>query len=154
MENINSVDEEETAGSESFKNSGNIEVSGKQKCSEQDARSSNMGNTYLEMVGFHEVQDNDEILPENQRRENRIQGDDFPNLQELTWEEIQNRRDKEEDDDFDENIDKVVRDGDLSPRQIKLLESGAKRSKSSQHTVPLQVKTRSSKERSSEDSFQ
>ncbi|KAG5596548.1 hypothetical protein H5410_037780 [Solanum commersonii] len=130
VESINRVDEEKTAGSESFKNSGNIEVSGKQKCSEQDARSSNMGNTCLEMVEFHEVQDNDEVLPENQRRENRIQEDDFPDLQELTLEESKKRRDKEEDNNFNENIDKVVRDGDLSPRQIKLLESEAKRSKS------------------------
>ncbi|KAH0669079.1 hypothetical protein KY289_023572 [Solanum tuberosum] len=84
VEDINMVDEEETVGSENFKNSGNIEVSGKQKCSEQDARSSNMENTCLEMVEFHEVQDNDEVLPENQRRENQIQGDKFPDLLELT----------------------------------------------------------------------
>lgn len=45
------------------------------------------------------------------------------------------------------NIQNIVREGDLSPRQIKHLESGAKRSKSSLPSLLLQVKTRSSKER-------
>ncbi|KAH0743369.1 hypothetical protein KY290_031362 [Solanum tuberosum] len=150
-EKINRVDDEETAGSESFKNSAVIEIRGKQKCSELDARSSNMGNTCLAMVEFQGVQDNDGILSENKIGDNQNQGDEISDLQELTAEEIQKRRDKEEDDEFDEIIDKVGRDWDLSSRKIKLLESGAKKSKANQNTVPLQVKTRSSKERSSED---
>ncbi|KAK4726405.1 hypothetical protein R3W88_031322 [Solanum pinnatisectum] len=64
-------------------------------------------------------------------------------LQEPTEEEKQNRRDAEEDMEVTKNIDKIARDGDLSPRQINNLKSGVKRC---QPSVPLQVKTRSRKE--------
>ncbi|KAG5605536.1 hypothetical protein H5410_027028 [Solanum commersonii] len=52
----------------------------------------------------------------------------------------------DEDEEIEENIDKVARDSDFLPRQI--IESEAKRSKSCQPSLPLQVKTRSSKKRS------
>ncbi|KAH0712011.1 hypothetical protein KY289_007970 [Solanum tuberosum] len=64
----------------------------------------------------------------------------LPNLKEITKEEIQRRRERE----------RRAREGDLSPRQIRELESASKRGKSSQHSLPLQVKTRSSKGQSEE----
>lgn len=60
--------------------------------------------------------------------------------------EKQLRRDAEEDEYIGENIQTIAKDGDLSPRQIKQLESSAKRSKSCAPSIPLQVKTRNSKE--------
>lgn len=112
-----------------------------------------MGNKCLEMVEYHGVQTIDGVVSEIKRRDRESLRDDLPDLQELTVEEIQEIRDTDEDDEFDDNIDKVGRDGDLSPRKLKILESGTKRSKSNQNIVPLQVKTRSSRERS-EDIFQ
>lgn len=45
---------------------------------------------------------------------------------------------------LEENIAHIAKEGDLSPKQMKALRSGFKRAQS---TIPLQVKTRSSKDK-------
>ncbi|KAK6777239.1 hypothetical protein RDI58_023956 [Solanum bulbocastanum] len=66
-------------------------------------------------------------------------------LQEHTNEEIQHKRDTEEDGEVNGNIDTIAREGDLSPRQINNLKSGVKKTVP---YLPLQVKTRSNKDTS------
>ncbi|KAH0761342.1 hypothetical protein KY290_017415 [Solanum tuberosum] len=71
---------------------------------------------------------------------------EIPDLQELTREEQQARKEGEKDEEIDDNIDKVAREGDLSPRQISNLKSGVKKGKTTQPSLPLQDKTRISKD--------
>lgn len=61
-------------------------------------------------------------------------------------EDAKQRRNSEEEDGYDASIDDIAKDGDLSPRQTEGLKSGARKNKS---ILPLQVKTRSSQEKSS-----
>ncbi|KAH0730034.1 hypothetical protein KY289_001222 [Solanum tuberosum] len=55
-------------------------------------------------------------------------------------------RNKEEDEEMEKNIKSIGKEGDLSPRQLDRLRSGLRRAKTG-ITVPLQVQTRSSRER-------
>ncbi|KAG5631116.1 hypothetical protein H5410_002833 [Solanum commersonii] len=55
-------------------------------------------------------------------------------------------RDKEKDEELEENIKSIGKEGDLSPRQIDRLRSGLSKSKIGT-TVPLQVQTTSRRER-------
>ncbi|KAG5575877.1 hypothetical protein H5410_056011 [Solanum commersonii] len=54
-------------------------------------------------------------------------------------------REREEVNKLEDNIEVSAKEGDLSPWQIRALKSASKRGKSSQHSLPLQVKTRSRK---------
>ncbi|KAH0705670.1 hypothetical protein KY289_010746 [Solanum tuberosum] len=65
-----------------------------------------------------------------------------PNLIDDTEDEIQQRKDREEEESIDFNIQQISKAGDLSPRFTNSLK--AKRGRT---IIPLQVKTRSSKER-------
>ncbi|KAH0665113.1 hypothetical protein KY285_026319 [Solanum tuberosum] len=60
--------------------------------------------------------------------------------------EVSVLRNKEEDEEMEENIKNIDKEGDLSPRQLNRLRSGLRRAKPG-ITVPLQVQTRSSRER-------
>lgn len=65
---------------------------------------------------------------------------------ELTEEEKKTKKkDNEEDEEIDQNIQTIAVEGDLSPRQLSNLKSGAKKN---HLVVPLQVRTRSSKDSS------
>lgn len=57
----------------------------------------------------------------------------------------QKKKDNEEDEEIDQNIQTIAVEGDLSPRQLSNLKSGAKKN---HLVVPLQVRTRSSKDSS------
>ncbi|KAH0647053.1 hypothetical protein KY285_032301 [Solanum tuberosum] len=61
-------------------------------------------------------------------------------------EEISVLRNKEEDEEMEENLKSIGKEGDLSPKQLDRLRSGLRRVKPG-ITVPLQVQTRSSRER-------
>ncbi|KAH0696109.1 hypothetical protein KY290_013470 [Solanum tuberosum] len=69
-----------------------------------------------------------------------------PNLIEDNEEELQLRKETEEDEDMKYNIQQISKAGDLSPRHTDDLKDGAKKGKS---MIPLQVKTRSSREKTS-----
>lgn len=71
----------------------------------------------------------------------------FPEMQELTPVQKQKFQEEREDDDLEMNIQSAGKDRDLSPRQIADLKSGYKKNRTGQTMVPLQVKTRRSKER-------
>lgn len=64
---------------------------------------------------------------------------------ELTKGEKQIKKDNEEDEEIDQNIQTVAAEGDLSPRQLSNSKSGAKKN---HLVVPLQVRTRSNKDSS------
>ncbi|KAG5619979.1 hypothetical protein H5410_005197 [Solanum commersonii] len=66
---------------------------------------------------------------------------EIPDLEELTEVEKEVRRENEEDEDLEENMNNAARNGDLSPRKIENMKSGKK-------VIPLQVRTRSSKDKS------
>uniref|UniRef100_A0A0V0GMM4 Putative ovule protein n=1 Tax=Solanum chacoense TaxID=4108 RepID=A0A0V0GMM4_SOLCH len=80
---------------------------------------------------------------ENEGSSNFDGSNSIGNIHAEIEDEKQLRRDREEDDEIDGNIEKVARDGDLTPRHISNLKSGVKRS---QPSLPLQVKTRSNKD--------
>ncbi|KAH0697089.1 hypothetical protein KY290_014516 [Solanum tuberosum] len=65
-----------------------------------------------------------------------------PNLIDVTEDEIQQRKDREEEETIDFNIQQISKAGDLSPRFTNSLKAKIGRT-----IIPLQVKTRSSKER-------
>uniref|UniRef100_A0A0V0H3G9 Putative ovule protein n=1 Tax=Solanum chacoense TaxID=4108 RepID=A0A0V0H3G9_SOLCH len=62
-----------------------------------------------------------------------------PDLIEETDEEIQHRKDTEEDEDMEYNIQHISKAGNLSPRQTNSLKIRANKGKT---TIPLHVKTR------------
>ncbi|KAH0689108.1 hypothetical protein KY289_016466 [Solanum tuberosum] len=99
---------------------------------DREDHGSTVGNIWREEDEIFEHEGSSNVLEEGVK-----------DLQELTNEEKQQMRDTEEDVELDGNIDKVARDGDLSPRQINNLKSGMKKP-----SIPLQVKTRSNKESS------
>ncbi|KAH0632725.1 hypothetical protein KY284_035511 [Solanum tuberosum] len=99
---------------------------------DREDHGSTVGNIWREEDEIFEHEGSSNVLQEGVK-----------DLQELTNEEKQQMRDTEEDVELDGNIDKVARDGDLSPRQINNLKSGMKKP-----SIPLQVKTRSNKESS------
>ncbi|KAH0639783.1 hypothetical protein KY285_036369 [Solanum tuberosum] len=66
-------------------------------------------------------------------------------LEAITEEEKQRRREREEDIEVEENIERMAREGDLSPRHRRVMESSAKRGKQNQPSLPLQVKTRATR---------
>ncbi|KAH0721347.1 hypothetical protein KY290_006337 [Solanum tuberosum] len=69
-----------------------------------------------------------------------------PNLIEEDDEVLQHRKDTEEDEDIEYNIQQISKAGDLSPRHTNSLKYGARKGK---RTLPLQVQTRSSREKAS-----
>ncbi|WMV25946.1 hypothetical protein MTR67_019331 [Solanum verrucosum] len=119
---------------------------GKEKQGESDARSYNMNNKTREV--------NNEVCELNKEEDSVSKQEEIEeshqkrilDLEELSEEEKQKRKDTE-DEEIEENIDSIAKEGDLSPRQIKQLESAAKRNKLSQSSLPLQVQARSSRER-------
>lgn len=114
------------------------------KDNEADTRSSNKGYDMNQVDQQREEEGNSIIRTGNKMVKETI----YLDLQEMTEEEKQQRMDLEEDEDIGENIHHISWEGDISPRKIKTLESGAKRSKSCIPSLSLHVKTRSSKERS------
>lgn len=89
----------------------------------EDARISNKVGDLTQGGGSKEEECNSVIKMKEKEDDNKK---NYPDLQELTDEEKQQRRDTGEDEDMGENIQNIVREGDLSPRQIQQLESGAK----------------------------
>uniref|UniRef100_M1DJV0 Uncharacterized protein n=1 Tax=Solanum tuberosum TaxID=4113 RepID=M1DJV0_SOLTU len=69
-----------------------------------------------------------------------------PNLIEDEEEVIQHKKDTEEDEDMDYNIQQISKAGDLSPRHTNSLKYKARKGRP---VIPLQVKTRSSRDRGS-----
>ncbi|WMV18187.1 hypothetical protein MTR67_011572 [Solanum verrucosum] len=69
-----------------------------------------------------------------------------PDLIEEEDEVMQHKKDTEEDEDMDYNIQQISKAGDLSPRHTNSLKHGARKGRS---VIPLQVKTRSSRDRGS-----
>ncbi|KAH0636668.1 hypothetical protein KY289_036583 [Solanum tuberosum] len=67
-----------------------------------------------------------------------------PDLIEEEDEVMQQKKDTEEDGDMEYNIQQISKAGDLSPRHTNSLKNGARKGRS---FIPLQVKTRSSRER-------
>jgi len=59
---------------------------------------------------------------------------------------LQQRKDLEEDEELEYNIQQISKAGDLSPRHTNSLKNGVRKGKK---TIPLQVQTRSSRERAS-----
>ncbi|KAH0679661.1 hypothetical protein KY284_020746 [Solanum tuberosum] len=69
-----------------------------------------------------------------------------PKLIEEEDEVLQHRKDTEEDEDMEYNIQQISKAGDLSPRHTNSLKQGARKGK---QTLPLQVQTRSSRGKTS-----
>ncbi|KAH0696200.1 hypothetical protein KY289_013682 [Solanum tuberosum] len=74
-----------------------------------------------------------------------------PNLIEDEEEVIHHKKDTEEDEDMDYNIQQISKAGDLSPRPTNSLKYGARKGRP---VIPLQVKIRSSRERALMEPFQ
>ncbi|KAH0658163.1 hypothetical protein KY289_026911 [Solanum tuberosum] len=69
-----------------------------------------------------------------------------PDLIEEEDEVLQHKRDIEEDEDIEYNIQQISKAGDLSPKHTNSLKNGARKGKP---VIPLHVKTRSSRDRDS-----
>lgn len=68
-------------------------------------------------------------------------------LKDFTPTQKNRMQEENEDEDLQMNIQSARKAGDLSPRQIADLKRGYKRVRAGQSLLPLQVKTRRSKER-------
>uniref|UniRef100_M1B5Y0 Uncharacterized protein n=1 Tax=Solanum tuberosum TaxID=4113 RepID=M1B5Y0_SOLTU len=66
-------------------------------------------------------------------------------LREISEDQINNMQERDEDEEMEENIQQISRAGDLSPRHVNSLKREFKKGKA---IMPLQVKTRSKKDRS------
>ncbi|WMV15250.1 hypothetical protein MTR67_008635 [Solanum verrucosum] len=71
----------------------------------------------------------------------------IPYIHELTPTQKQRYQEEREDDDMEMNIQSASKAGDLSPRQMEELKSGYKKNMIMHTIIPLQVKTRRSKEK-------
>ncbi|KAH0669713.1 hypothetical protein KY289_024206 [Solanum tuberosum] len=89
-------------------------------------------------------QDNSVIRSDEMTKKNdpEVQLKETPNLIEESEGEIQHRKESEEDDYMDYNIQQINIAGDLSLRHMNSLKAKRERP-----TIPLQVKTRSSKDK-------
>jgi len=66
-------------------------------------------------------------------------------LRKISEDQIKIMQDRDEDEEMEENIQQISRAGDLSPRHVDSLKRDFKKGKA---IIPLQVKTRSKKDRS------
>ncbi|KAH0699065.1 hypothetical protein KY284_013280 [Solanum tuberosum] len=71
----------------------------------------------------------------------------IPDIHELTPTQKQSYQEEKEDDDIEMNIQSASKAGYLSPRQMEELKSGYKKNMIMHTIIPLQVKTRRSKEK-------
>ncbi|KAH0639801.1 hypothetical protein KY285_036387 [Solanum tuberosum] len=80
-------------------------------------------------------------------RDNCYEKGEIPKRLDLIDEEdevMQHKKDTEEDEDIEYNIQQISKEGDFSPRHTNSLKYGARKGRP---VIPLQVKTRSSRDR-------
>lgn len=88
----------------------------------------------------------EEETDEPQSNNSLVRTKTISDLQEMTEEGKEELRDTKEDENMIKNINSTAKGGDLSLRQIESMKSGMKRNHPS---LPLQVQTRSSREKES-----